>query len=154
MLSCLSVVLRQPVIVGYIVVGVIAGPWGLALIKNVRFIEDISHLGITLLLFLAGLNLQPSKLFEIFRKTTLVTFINCVFSLAIAFLMAVLFSFTLLESVCIGLSMMFSSTILVVKLIPTTQLHHARMGASCIGILRSEERRVGKECRSRWSPYH
>ena len=26
-------------------------------------------------------------------------------------------------------------------------------GAS-IGLLRSEERRVGKECRSRWSPYH
>src|SRR2546430_15013472 len=27
-------------------------------------------------------------------------------------------------------------------------------GESCFGFLRSEERRVGKECRSRWSPYH
>ena len=32
------------------------------------------------------------------------------------------------------------------------QLHPAEKGYT--GILRSEERRVGKECRSRWSPYH
>ena len=31
---------------------------------------------------------------------------------------------------------------------------HHRMGPLGLGLLRSEERRVGKECRSRWSPYH
>ena len=31
---------------------------------------------------------------------------------------------------------------------------HNVNGSGCAGLLRSEERRVGKECRSRWSPYH
>src|SRR2546430_14250046 len=33
-------------------------------------------------------------------------------------------------------------------------LRHVTVGVLCYPLLRSEERRVGKECRSRWSPYH
>lgn len=133
--SYLSVILRQPVIIAYIGAGILIGPWGLAWVENVNFIEGISHLGITLLLFLAGLTLQPSKLFEIFQKTTLVVLINSLVSFLIAFSIAMAFDFNVMESLCVGFAMMFSSTILVVKLIPTTRLHHARMGAVCIGVL-------------------
>lgn len=134
-LAYLSVCLRQPIIIAYIGAGILIGPWGMGLINNVDFIEGISHLGITLLLFLAGLTLQPSKLLNIFQKTTLVTLINCIFSFIIAWLVATVFQFNLIESVCIGLAMMFSSTILVIKLLPTTTLHHERVGAVCIGVL-------------------
>src|SRR3712207_9101024 len=34
------------------------------------------------------------------------------------------------------------------------ELINIMLGGNCSSILRSEERRVGKECRSRWSPYH
>ena len=135
LLSYLAVVLKQPIIIAYILCGVIAGPWGLGWIKHTEFIEIISHLGITLLLFLAGLCLHPQKLIELFKKTSLVTFFNCLVSFAIALVFSLLLKFSFLDSICIALALMFSSTILVVKLLPTTTLHQKRMGAICISTL-------------------
>ncbi len=135
LLSCVAVLFKQPIIIAYILTGVVIGPWGMGLIKHVEFLEVISRLGITLLLFLAGLNLPPQKLLHIFRKTALVTLSNCAVSFVLAFGTAVLFRFSPIESMCIGLAMMFSSTILAVKLLPTTELHHTRIGAACIGVL-------------------
>ncbi len=134
-LSYFAVLLKQPIIIAYILCGIIAGPWGFGWIKNVDFIDGISHLGITLLLFLAGLSLNPKELVRLFQKTAIVTFINCLFSFVIAFAFAYLFRFSLIDSLCIGLALMFSSTILVVKLLPTTTLHQGKMGSSCIGVL-------------------
>ena len=134
-LSCLAVFLKQPIIIAYILCGVLAGPLGFGWIKHVEFIEIISHLGITLLLFLAGLCLHPQKLIELFKKTVLVTFANCLFSFIIAFIFSRLFRFSIVDSACIALALMFSSTILTVKLLPTTTLHQKRMGALCISVL-------------------
>lgn len=134
-LSVLAMFLKQPVVVAYILTGMIIGPGWLRWIRDVEFIELISHLGITLLLFLAGLNLHPQKLLKIFRKTTLVTMTNCFMSFVLAFVAGLFMGFDVIECLCIGLALMYSSTILVVKLLPTTQLHHERMGAACIGVL-------------------
>jgi Kef-type K+ transport system membrane component KefB len=138
-LSCLAVALKQPIIIAYIFCGVLAGPWGLGWIKHTEFIEVISHLGITLLLFLAGLCLHPQKLIELFKKTSFVTLVNCAFSFILAFLFSSLFRFALVDSVCIALALMFSSTILTIKLLPTTKLHQQRMGALCISVLILED---------------
>ncbi len=135
LLSVVAIIIRQPIIIAYIVCGIIVGPWGMGLIRNVKFIEIISHLGITLLLFLAGLSLHPQKLIGLFKKTSLITLANCLGSFVIAFSFALLSRFTITDSICIGLALMFSSTILVVKLLPTTRLHHEKMGAICISIL-------------------
>jgi len=135
LLSFLAVLFRQPVIIAYIICGVLVGSWGIGLIKHVEFIESISHIGITLLLFLAGLCLHPQKLIRLFKETVLVTLANCIASFFIASVTARIFRFGLLDSICIGLALMFSSTILTVKLLPTTRLHHQRMGAICIGVL-------------------
>jgi len=67
--SYLAVLLKQPIIIGYIVCGIVLGPMGFGWIKQAEFIESISHIGITLLLFLAGLCLHPQKLIQSFRET-------------------------------------------------------------------------------------
>jgi len=134
-LASLAVALKQPVILAYILCGVLVGPGGLGWVSDLHFIESISHLGITLLLFLAGLCLHPQKLVHLFRKTSLVTIVNCGVSFLMAIVFALVLRFSLLDSVCIALALMFSSTILVVKLLPTTRLHQQRMGAICISIL-------------------
>ncbi len=139
LLSYVAVLLKQPIIIAYIICGVLIGPWGIGVVKNVEFIETISHLGITLLLFLAGLCLHPEKLFSLFKRTSLVTLANCIVSFFIAFLFSLIFRFSMLDSLCIGLALMFSSTILAVKLLPTTRLHHEHMGAVCIGVLILED---------------
>ncbi len=134
-LSFLSVLLKQPIIIGYIFCGIILGPLGIGWIKHPEFIDTISRIGIALLLFLAGLCLHPQKLIRSFRETAVVTLSNCALSFFIAFLLSRLFHFNMLDSLCIGLALMFSSTILAVKLLPTTTLHQKRMVAICISVL-------------------
>jgi len=138
-LSYVAVLLKQPIIVAYVLCGVLLGPWGAGWVKQVGFIENISHLGITLLLFLAGLCLHPQKLVRVFKRAVPVTVGNCLFSFVLAFTFARLFGFSRLEGLVVGLAMMFSSTILVVKLLPTTRLHHGHLGAVCIGVLILED---------------
>jgi len=133
--SVLSIVLKQPIVLAYIFSGVAIGPWGLGWIHRADFIASLSHLGITLLLFLAGLNLHPQKLVRVFRQVSLVTAANALFSFLTAFAAARAFHFATPDALGIGLAMMFSSTVLVVKLLPTTDLHHRHIGAVCIGVL-------------------
>lgn len=138
-LSYLAVISRQPIVIAYILCGVLLGPWGFGWVKHIEFIETISHLGITLLLFLAGLCLHPQKFAHLLRKTSLITLTICFLSFLLAFLFGLICRFNLFDSVCIGLALMFSSTILAVKLLPTTELHQKRIGAICISVLIMED---------------
>ena len=65
--------IRQPIIISYIAFGMIAGPRGLRLVSEPGYIEEISHFGIILLLFLLGLDLEPKKLLTLFGRTSVVS---------------------------------------------------------------------------------
>src|SRR6218665_2020912 len=54
-------------VLGYLAAGVVIGPWGVKLITDVENILDFSELGVVLLLFLIGLELRPSRLWELRR---------------------------------------------------------------------------------------
>lgn len=135
LLATLFLLLKQPVIISYIALGVLVGPFGFKLINDTHQIEEISHVGIILLLFLIGLNLHPNKLFHLFKKTALVTTVTCMlFSLVLGGL-AFLFGYKLFDSVVIGLALMFSSTVVGLKLLPSTDLHNNHIGEMMISVL-------------------
>jgi len=138
-LSWLALLARQPIIIAYLISGVIVGPWGVGLVKDVEFVDAVSRIGVTLLLFLVGIELQPRRLIGLFKQTSLVAVGSCVTSCLIAGAFALAWRFSLTESLYIGLALMFSSTILVVKLLPTTTLHQRRIGAFCVAILILED---------------
>ncbi|TNE64264.1 MAG: glutathione-regulated potassium-efflux system protein KefC [Alphaproteobacteria bacterium] len=54
-------------VLGYLVAGMAIGPWGLALITDVPTILNFSEFGVVLLMFLIGLELNPSKLWQLRR---------------------------------------------------------------------------------------
>ena len=54
-------------VLGYLVAGVVIGPWGLGLISDVELILQVSEFGVVLLLFLIGLELNPQRLWEMRR---------------------------------------------------------------------------------------
>jgi Kef-type K+ transport system membrane component KefB len=126
---------KQPILIAYIALGFAVGPNGLALIRNVKHIEQIAHFGVILLLFLIGLNLQPLKLLHIFRKTALLTFATSIAFGGISVLFALLLRFDARSAVLFGAAMMFSSTVISLKLVPTTTLHHKRTGEVMTGVL-------------------
>lgn len=135
LLATLFLLLKQPVIISYIALGVLVGPFGLKLINDTHHIEEISHVGIILLLFLIGLNLHPNKLFHLFKKTALVTTItSLLFSLVLGGL-TFMFGYKLFDSVVIGLALMFSSTVVGLKLLPSTDLHNNHIGEMMISVL-------------------
>jgi len=138
-LAWLASLARQPIVIGYLLCGILAGPSVLGLISRVELIEPASHIGVTLLLFLAGLVLHPNRLVKLFRETLLVTLGAAAvsFILTLAFLLA--WGYRGGESAFAAAALMFSSTILVVKLLPTTTLHQRHMGSVCIAILIAQD---------------
>ncbi|MFB6261614.1 MAG: cation:proton antiporter, partial [Thiohalorhabdaceae bacterium] len=85
--------------------------------------------------FLLGLNLHPQKLVQLFSAVTLTTLGSSALFAAFGFAVAWGFGFTLAESLVVGAASMFSSTIIGLKLLPATALHHQHIGEIVIGVL-------------------
>ncbi len=134
-LATVALFARQALIVAYIAVGIALGPYGLGLISDPTTIKEISDVGIIFLLFLLGLDLQPQELWNMLRKATLVTAISSVVFGAVGVIVTKAFGYGLVESMVVGAAMMFSSTIIGLKLLPTTVLHHQHTGEIIISIL-------------------
>ena len=126
---------KQPVILAYIAFGVAVGPLGLGLIKEPDHIEQLSHVGVILLLYLLGINLKPDRLVHLFSKTAVVTLSTSIVFFVATTAVVLSFGFGVLESVIVGASLMFSSTIISLKLIPTTALHHRHTGEMMTSVL-------------------
>ena len=126
---------RQPLIIAYIALGACIGPYGLSLVTDLDLLTDIGHVGIIFLLFLLGLDMQPQALWVTLRKSVVVAvFSSCIFLLG-GCAVAYLFGYSIIDSLVIGAAMMFSSTIIGIKLLPTTVLHHRHIGELMIGLL-------------------
>ena len=126
---------RQSLLVAYIVLGALLGPSALGLVSDPELIRSISEFGIMFLLFLLGLNLQPQELWRMVSKTTQVTVFSSLAFFAVGFSVALVFGFTAGEALLVGGAATFSSTIVGLKLLPTTMLHHQRTGEVIISIL-------------------
>lgn len=133
--ATLALYVRQALIIGYILLGVIIGPSGLAWVSDTKLISDISHIGIIFLLFLLGLNLSPGKLVSLFRQTAIVTAISSIAFAVAGWSIATAFGFSSQDAVFAGIACIFSSTIIGLKLLPTTVLHHKHTGEVMISVL-------------------
>ncbi len=134
-LATLALYTRQPLIVMYIVTGMILGPSGTALIDNPQLISGVAKFGIIFLLFLLGLDMQPARLLNMFRSVLLVGITTSIIFFIIGVAIAYSFGYPLVETIIIGTAMMFSSTIIGIKLLPTTILHHRHTGALIVSLL-------------------
>ena len=133
--ATLALYARQAMLVAYIVLGALIGPSGLALVNDASLIEQISHIGIIFLLFLLGLNLYPQKLVSLFKETTLITLVSSVVFCGAGFVVAYGFGLSQTDAIVVGIATMFSSTIIGLKLLPTTVLHHRRTGEIIVSVL-------------------
>lgn len=130
---------RQPLLIAYILLGVLVGPFGFSVIEDTHLLTDISEIGIIFLLFLLGLDMQLANLLTTLRKSLVVGLISCALFAAVGYLISRLIGFESIESLIIGLCLMFSSTIIGIKLLPTTVLHHRHAGELMVGILLTQD---------------
>ena len=134
-LASIALYTRQPLIIAYIALGALIGPYGLSLVTDLQLLADIGHIGIIFLLFLLGLDMQPQALIATLRKSTVVGLASSAIFFALAFSVARVFIDSVVEATIVGVAMMFSSTIIGIKLLPTTVLHHRHIGEMMIGLL-------------------
>lgn len=131
--------LRQPLIVGYILSGILVGPTFLGIIHDHHAFESFSELGIALLLFIVGLGLEISIIRSTLKPVAIVFLMKGLVLLAISLGLGQLVGFSPQESIIIGIGLIFSSTIVVVKSLSDKKEFHRLYGQIAIGVLIAED---------------
>jgi len=134
-LSTFVLYTKQSLLVAYILLGAVMGPWGLKLIPDLGAVQQVGDMGIVFLLFLLGLHLQPQNLVHMLKKVTWIALFSSAIFAIIAYWIGRWFGLSVPESWVLGAAMMFSSTIIGLKLLPTTILHHQHTGEVMISVL-------------------
>lgn len=126
---------RQPLLVAYIAVGCILGPHGLKLVSDAELLAEVAEIGIIFLLFLVGLDLQPRKLRSMLREGLVTALTSTAVFFAVGYGLMLAFGFSQSEAVVAGVAITFSSTIMGIKLLPTSLLHHRHIGEIVVSML-------------------
>ena len=113
LISLVFRLLKQPEILAYILTGIIIGPLGLFHLANVEFFSALAEVGITLLLFMIGLEIRIADLSSVGKMTLIVGPAQIIFSFIIAYIISLLFGFPFLSALYIALAVTFSSTIII-----------------------------------------
>lgn len=133
--SVIMKLLKQPLIIGYILSGILVGPFFLNLIHGNESIKLFSDMGIAFLLFLVGLHLSPKVIKEV-GKVSLVTGIGQIlFTSIIGYFLGMLLGFPLVTSIFIAIALTFSSTIIIMKLLSDKDALEKLYGKISIGFL-------------------
>ena len=140
--AAVSIVMRlfkQPLVVGYILTGVLVGPAALDLIHNREAFDSFSELGIILLLFIVGLGLNIGIIRATGKPVAVVFLTNIAVMVLLGFGAAKLLGMTAVESLIAGLGLLFSSTIVIVKSLVDKREQHRLYGQIAVGVILLED---------------
>ena len=127
--------LKQPIILAYILTGIIIGPFGFFNFPNKDVLQLMAQFGITLLLFMVGLELKFSDLKSV-GKVSLITGVGqIVFTSLIGYLICSFLGFSPITSLYVSIALTFSSTIIIVKLLSDKRALHSLYGKISVGFL-------------------
>jgi Kef-type K+ transport system membrane component KefB len=126
---------RQPVIVAYIFVGVLAGPTVLGLVSEVEEVRLLAQIGIAILLFLVGLKLD----LHLIKTTGIVALLTgvgqVVFTSVVGYVILLALGFDSVPALYIAVALTFSSTIIIVKLLSDKRELDQLHGRIAVGFL-------------------
>ena len=134
--SYIAKLLKQPIIIGYIVAGILISPFLIKSGISIEGVEWFSKLGIAFLLFIVGLHLNPKVIKEIGFSSLIVGLGQIILTFGATFVIAFkLLGFDIVPSLYIGIALAFSSTIIVMKLLSDKQQLDSLYGKISIGVL-------------------
>jgi CPA2 family monovalent cation:H+ antiporter-2 len=108
--------LRQPVVFGYLLAGMIVGPHiAIPLVADVQMVRALSELGVILLMFSLGMEFSIRKLVEVSQKAGAVALFECTVMVSTGYLVGQMMGFTRMESIFTGAIIGISSTTIIVK---------------------------------------
>lgn len=140
--ACVSLfmrMIRQPLILGYILAGLLVGPSVLGLIHSVETFEAFSEIGIALLLFIIGLGMNVHELKKLGKVVILTALASLISIGTLGFTASNLMGFTRTESLIVGLALFFSSTIIIIKILSDKKEQNRLHGQIAIGVILVED---------------
>ncbi len=134
-ISIIMRLLKQPLIIGYILTGVIVGPVALNAVESSSTLDGLASFGIALLLFIIGLGLNPKVIKEVGRVAVLTGLGQVAFTAGVGWMLANLLGYGGTEAIYISVALAFSSTIIILKLLSDKKEQHRLYGKISIGFL-------------------
>ncbi len=139
LISLFMRIIKQPMIIGYILTGVAVGPTFLNIIQGSASIEIFAQFGIALLLLIVGLGLNTRVIREVGKIAALIGIGKVIIATTIGFAVGKLFGYSTVASLYIGIAMSFSSTIIILKLLTDKKEQNRLYGKISIGFLLVED---------------
>lgn len=133
--SILMKLIKQPLILGYILAGLLAGPALLNLIHSTEMFDVFSSIGIALLLFIIGLGMNVNELKKMGRPALIIAGSCLVTMMTVGLAVGTLFNFSKTEAIITGLALFFSSTIIIVKILSDKKEQNRLHGQIAIGVI-------------------
>ncbi len=131
--------LRQPVIVGYIIAGVVLGPSGFQLVEDRQSVAVLAELGVLMLLFLVGMELSLRGFKAIWKVAVGATLLQIVIAVGTMLLIGWIGNWPTPVVVVLGFVVALSSTAVVVKMLEQLDLLRQPVGQLTIGILIAQD---------------
>ncbi|NRA57155.1 MAG: cation:proton antiporter [Phycisphaerales bacterium] len=134
-LGAIALLLRQPLVVAFLVAGVLAGPSVLGWSMHAEEVELLGELGIAILLFLVGLRLDVSVIRTMGPIALICGFTQVVITTVLGFALGLLLGLNTTASIYVGVALAFSSTIIIVKLLSDRRELSSLHGQLAVGVL-------------------
>ncbi len=134
-MSYVMKVLKQPLMIGYIISGLLVWPQMLGVLHDIEWVAMFSHLGVALLLFMVGIGLNTKEIKEMGKPALLIGLAQVGLTILFWWLLSRGLWYSLMTSVFIGIALSLSSTIIIVKLLGDKWLLDDVFGKLTIGIL-------------------
>lgn len=133
--GALFVKLRQPVLIAYIVVGILVGPSGFALVQSHDQVDLLAQIGVAVLLFVVGLKLDLNHVRHIGPVALATGLGQLFFTIVIGFLIVLALGKGWMEALYVAVALTFSSTIIIVKLLSDKRELDSLHGRIAVGFL-------------------
>lgn len=133
--GAIAVRLRQPVLIAYIVVGILVGPAVFGIVKAHDQIALLSEIGVTVLLFVVGLKLDLHHIRHIGPVALATGLGQLAFTIVFGFVLILLMGKDVMEAIYVAVALTFSSTIIVVKLLSDKRELDSLHGRIAVGFL-------------------
>jgi CPA2 family monovalent cation:H+ antiporter-2 len=126
---------KVPTIIGYLLTGIIAGPYLLGIIKETESINVMAELGIILLMFSIGLEFSLNHLFRIRKVVFIGGFIQLIFTTVVTMVVARFYQMDWVPALLVGFLTSLSSTAVVLKVLQDRSEITSNYGRTVVGIL-------------------
>jgi Kef-type K+ transport system membrane component KefB len=134
-IGMIGILLRQPLIVSFIAVGLLAGLSALDVVYSDEQIELLSELGIAVLLFLVGIKLDVKLIRSLGAVSVMTGLGQVIFTAVIGYLIGLMLGLGSVTSLYVAIALTFSSTIIIVKLLSDKREIDALHGQIALGFL-------------------